>query len=514
MADTTLAFNIFARDRASKVFRQVSREADKVDKDTSRLFRNVGPAAESSFASLAASSRQFSALFGSHWLLAISGVTAAIGALPAVAVVAASGVVAAFGGGLAAIGILAAAQSKKVKKAFSGLAAHVVKVMKEISKPFESTLLSIAKFARRTFDRFTPDLRQAFKSMAPVITDFSNQFFTSLEQLRPAIKPVTDAFNTLLTSLGPALPGIMKSITDAVLILSDVVTRNPDLLPKLLGNIAATLPVIARWIDKLAQIYDWMLRNKDSIGQVIEVLKLLTNPITVVTRVVNVLSGAVKVMRDGFDKAKTIVTTAVNGIKNGVSTAFGTAKRIVSDAMGSIVRAVSSKISSVLSTIRGLPGRIRGALGNLGGLLYRAGQQVVQGLINGIRSMLGSLANIASSAAGTIARHLPGSPVKEGPLRVLNNGYAGGQIASMLAGGMAKGLPAVTRAASSLAGAATMTPTASFTGARAGTAATAAAGGGTIHLSLNIGGRNLGKVVIDPLRKEVKSLGGVEAAFA
>jgi hypothetical protein len=41
-----------------------------------------------------------------------------------------------------------------------------------------------------------------------------------------------------------------------------------------------------------------------------------------------------------------------------------------------------------------------------------------------------------SSVTSAIASKLPGSPVKEGVLTVLNHGYAGKQIVEMIAGGM------------------------------------------------------------------------------
>lgn len=53
-----------------------------------------------------------------------------------------------------------------------------------------------------------------------------------------------------------------------------------------------------------------------------------------------------------------------------------------------------------------LPRRIRGALGNLGTLLLRAGKDLVQGLIDGIRSMAG---RVASALVGIVP----------GPLRAL-----------------------------------------------------------------------------------------------
>jgi len=85
----------------------------------------------------------------------------------------------------------------------------------------------------------------------------------------------------------------------------------------------------------------------------------------------------------------------------------------------------------------GVPGKIVSALPDLGRLLYDKGRAVIQGLINGIGSMVGNLARaMADAVKKGITDLLPGSPVKKGPLRVLNRGSAGGQIVKMLAGGI------------------------------------------------------------------------------
>jgi hypothetical protein len=73
---------------------------------------------------------------------------------------------------------------------------------------------------------------------------------------------------------------------------------------------------------------------------------------------------------------------------------------------------------------------------SIGGRLAAAGASIMSQLVSGITSRIGAAVSAVSGAVSRIAGLLPGSPVKEGPLRVLNNGYAGGQIALMLAAGI------------------------------------------------------------------------------
>lgn len=71
----------------------------------------------------------------------------------------------------------------------------------------------------------------------------------------------------------------------------------------------------------------------------------------------------------------------------------------------------------LLNRVRALPGQIWGALGNLGSMLYGAGRDLIQGLINGIGDMIGRLVGkareVASAAMNAIKGALGiGSPSK------------------------------------------------------------------------------------------------------
>jgi phage-related protein len=83
---------------------------------------------------------------------------------------------------------------------------------------------------------------------------------------------------------------------------------------------------------------------------------------------------------------------------------------------------VTNRITSLIETAKSIPGRIKDALGNLKDLLFQAGRSLIQGLIDGIRSMFGALGNTAGNVVSKITAFLPGSPAEEGPLS--GEGYA------------------------------------------------------------------------------------------
>jgi TP901 family phage tail tape measure protein len=161
-----------------------------------------------------------------------------------------------------------------------------------------------------------------------------------------------------------------------------------------------------------------------------------------------------------------VISSIFNAIAEFIASAIA---RIVATAMGiaafvnnvaghfsNMVSAIREKIDAAVDFVRGLPGRISSAIGNLGSLLYEGGRNVVQGLINGISSMIGAVKDKISSVASTIRNALPFSPAKYGPLSGRGSPDRSGEaIATMLADGMVDRIPelraAITKVATTVA---------------------------------------------------------------
>lgn len=120
------------------------------------------------------------------------------------------------------------------------------------------------------------------------------------------------------------------------------------------------------------------------------------------TQVGAILAAVRTVFVTAFNAYRTVVTTALRAIRgvvtggmSAVRGAFSAAWAAVTSgvraAFSAVRGAVSSGTGQVVSLVRGLPGRILGAIGNLGGLLLNAGRSLIQGLIRGIKGALGDL---------------------------------------------------------------------------------------------------------------------------
>ncbi|MFC5930935.1 hypothetical protein D6T64_12135 [Cryobacterium melibiosiphilum] len=116
-------------------------------------------------------------------------------------------------------------------------------------------------------------------------------------------------------------------------------------------------------------------------------------------------------------------------------------------AMSNIGTAVSTGIGTVIGLFTALPGKIMGALGNMGTFLLDAGKDLMGGFIEGIEGMLGGIGDAVGNAMDFVADFFPHSPAKRGQFsgsgwrKVLEAGTA---IGNQLGAGFEAAEPTLT----------------------------------------------------------------------
>ncbi|GAA1549968.1 hypothetical protein GCM10009804_03190 [Kribbella hippodromi] len=180
-------------------------------------------------------------IIGPAILAAAAGVVATVA--PAAGAIVAGGIVAGFGAGLAGLGIAFAAKSEVVKAVWSKTLGDMGAQMQVLSKPFESTLISMAAVAKRTFGTFKPELDKAFKTIAPALTQFGDQLGQAFGKLAPAVAPLSQAFKAVLQSLGPAMQSALGSVSKGLQDLAASVQRSPSGLADLVKGLGDTVKI-------------------------------------------------------------------------------------------------------------------------------------------------------------------------------------------------------------------------------------------------------------------------------
>ncbi|MFJ9574326.1 phage tail tape measure protein [Streptomyces bacillaris] len=123
-------------------------------------------------------------------------------------------------------------------------------------------------------------------------------------------------------------------------------------------------------------------------------------------------NAAKALMRAGFAACRAVTASTWAAIRGLISAAvagirsilgwFGRLGGLFRGWWNSAVTATRTTTVALIAVVRGIPGRITGALGNMGSLLYNKGRDVISGMIRGISSMTGALWSKASSVASSI----------------------------------------------------------------------------------------------------------------
>ena len=306
----------------------------------------------------------------------------------------------------------------KVRGAFSDLWAGLTMpadVASSIGAPLEG-MVGIGSSLRQTFDTVVaglqplfpmfgaliPQLFQLFQALSPTSLIFQ-ALVPVLPQIAAAVMGVVQAILPLVLSLTSQLLPIITQLVAAVLpplisIFSDVVTAIAPLITQIAGLlipiIQALMPVVVTVFSVVADVIKSAMRIVQGIIQVVtgiisgdwdKVWNGIQNIVKGVwDTIVNLVRGALQIIGQ-------VVISGLGLVGNFVASTLSSIGRFFADTWNNVVNGVSGMIGNVVGFFSGLIGRITGAIGNAGSALFSVGKNIVQGLIDGIGSMMGAI---------------------------------------------------------------------------------------------------------------------------
>jgi hypothetical protein len=111
-----------------------------------------------------------------------------------------------------------------------------------------------------------------------------------------------------------------------------------------------------------------------------------------------------------FGLAAAIIVTHFNtilsvarSVVSAIGGAFSAVANLISAPFRLAVSGVESAVSSIIGVVGRIPGEITRALGNVGGILEHAGEEIIKGLGRGIENAMGGVLSTVSGIAGKIA---------------------------------------------------------------------------------------------------------------
>lgn len=351
------------------------------------------------------------ALFGSAVIAAIGAVATGVGAVVVVT--------AALVGGL----IYAYRESEQFRDVVNGAFQRVQEIVQQFAAYFVDELLPIIV-------RVWGDLKAAFTGGE---TSTTGSLGKVQEVIRATVEFATTwfaAFSTLVTTVTGAIQTAWELFGDNILsYIETIFTSVGTVVSGLLGVLTGILNLFIGVFTG-----DWT-RAWDGIKGIVS--GAFTAIGGLFTAAFGTLAAAVSTF---FTTIGALFTTAWGGLQTTTSTgvsavvgfvaalpgrigsalstlASGLAS-IASGAWGSFRSAAATKVAELMTLVVGIPGRIKTGLGDLGGLLEGAGRAIVQGLIDGIRSLGSAAVQAARDVAAAVADAAKGVLGINSPSRV------------------------------------------------------------------------------------------------
>jgi phage-related protein len=192
-------------------------------------------------------------------------------------------------------------------------------------------------------------------------------------------------------------------------------------------------------------------------------MQIIMGIIQVVTGIISgnwsqVFSGMLNIVSGVFGLVLSVISGAIrlviSVVGNGLAAVFGFFSGIftsivnyVSNSWNSIINGAGAMIGNLVGFFGGIGGKLLGALGDIGSTLFNTGRNIIQGLIDGIGSMMGAIGRAVLSIVPEAIR---------GPFEDLMGIHSPSRVAiwwgHMIGGGAIEGLEDMYRPIAEAAG--------------------------------------------------------------
>ena len=309
---------------------------------------------------------------------------------------------------------------------------------------------------------------QTMSVISTAVTPVINNIASSIQTVLPALQPLMSALQNLGNAIMPIITAAIQTIAPVLSTLVSNIGQTMSVIATavtpVINNIAALIQAVLPAIQSAFQIWGTYIQGViNAVFPFIQtivtsVMNVINEIITTVLAAINgdwsgVWEGIQNIVSSVWNGIQSIVSGAINAVSgvissvlSGISGIFSNVwngiKGAVSSAWRGITSAVSSGVSSMMNFITSIPSRIMGVFSGAGSWLLSAGQNIIQGLINGITNAIGgAISAVKKAVSGIIdgAKSLLGIA---SPSKVFDR-----EIGRMIPAGLGRGVSENERAA-------------------------------------------------------------------
>ena len=262
----------------------------------------------------------------------------------------------------------------------------------------------------------------ACKSLAGAAGDLVGQFTPLADSMGGASgagQALGDAFN------GAA--DIVGMVSDKLTEFSDWVSEHADAVSSALVGIAAGFAAfkVASVVSAVSSALQGfsIATTAASVAQWALNVAMNANPIMIVVTAIGALVAALVWFFTQTETGRQLwsrLTAFLGSCVDGIEGFFQAFPGKIGGFFNSSAQFATDKWNAVVDWFRGLPGRITGAIGNVGNLLYNAGASIISGFLDGLKSMWNSVTGWISGIGDWIKEHK--GPPEYDAVMLVNNG--------------------------------------------------------------------------------------------
>ena len=280
------------------------------------------------------------------------------------------------------------------------------------------TIKNAVTVAVEAIGNFLSQAWTAISTTAQTVWTAISEFFSGIwEGIKSIVTTVTEAISATITAAWTAIYAFFEPLLSAVQYLFETIWQAIQILIEMaLDAISAKVQEI--WNGIVAFLTP-ILEGISSFFQTIWT--------AITTTVSNVLNAIRTAVTNAWNTIKGTITSVMNAISSTVSSVWNSIKSTVTSLMNSISSAVQSIWNNMRSAIAGIISQIYSTISSglnqavnfvtgLIGQAYSWGRDLIMGIVNGIRSAIGAVADAARSVADAIRSVLHFSVPDEGPL--------------------------------------------------------------------------------------------------
>jgi phage-related protein len=274
------------------------------------------------------------------------------------------------------------------------------------------------------------------------------------------------------------------------------------------GIFTATMATIRSLVTTAFNAYRNVING--AMRAVMNIIRSIWNTIrSVVTGAVNAIRS---IITSVFNGIRSVVTAVMNAIRSIITSVWNAARSAVTSAVNSIRSIVTSVFNSLRSVVSSAMNNVKSAIVNgwnaaksfLSSInLSSIGKNIIQGLVNGIKSMVGAIGDAVASVANKVKDGITGLLGIHSPSRWMRD-----NVGKMIPAGVGIGIEANTGAATKALSGMTKDmmvnaprQMASNIMAKQPSAAPSMASGGPQVINLNIDGQQVGQVIVPTINR-------------